>query len=474
MLKRAALLGLTLIAATPAVAHATDGVSLTGGVLTVTVDAGGVATVNQDAATNPTHILVDAGSAVPTPLPSGCAAYTADDGTSDDQFEVTCTKTLVTSVVIDGGPEDDTLSAGLVTHPVAPAGIGFASPPPAPAHFPLTLPLAISAGAGDDTIVGGNGPDDVHGGDGDDTVDYSRRATAVHVSLNDVADDGDPTANAGAGEGDNVHSDVENIIGGAGGDALVGTGGPNTISGGAGADTITGGGGADALYGGEGNDVINAVDGTIDRVDCGDGTQDIATTDSIDTVAGCESDTVTPAALAVATTIPSQPSGYSPDADGDGSPVPQDCDDTNAAIHPGAPEVYGNAIDEDCSGVADPLQVLPASVLGTFHFSARTKRTKVSSLTAYALPAGVTVSVVCARTKGCPITPLRRKITSATSSLNLARALKLTTVAAGPTLVVTIGRPDAISKIYRYAFGAHKAPTAAKSCARPTGAAIAC
>ena len=42
------------------------------------------------------------------------------------------------------------------------------------------------------------------------------------------------------------------------------------------------------------------------------------------------------------------------DADGDGySPATGDCDDTNPAVHPGAAEICGDGLDNDCDGVAD-------------------------------------------------------------------------------------------------------------------------
>src|SRR5688500_1419107 len=42
------------------------------------------------------------------------------------------------------------------------------------------------------------------------------------------------------------------------------------------------------------------------------------------------------------------------DGDGDGVPAPEDCDDGDAAVHPGMPEVCdADDIDEDCDGTAD-------------------------------------------------------------------------------------------------------------------------
>ncbi len=44
--------------------------------------------------------------------------------------------------------------------------------------------------------------------------------------------------------------------------------------------------------------------------------------------------------------------GGNADGDGDGVPFPEDCDDANASIHPGADEVC-NGVDDDCAGGVD-------------------------------------------------------------------------------------------------------------------------
>ena len=46
--------------------------------------------------------------------------------------------------------------------------------------------------------------------------------------------------------------------------------------------------------------------------------------------------------------------GVNLDRDGDGVSRPQDCDDSSARIHPGTVDVPQNRIDEDCSGKDAP------------------------------------------------------------------------------------------------------------------------
>ena len=66
-----------------------------------------------------------------------------------------------------------------------------------------------------------------------------------------MADDGE------AGEGDNIGTDIEHLVGGAGNDRLFGTAGTNTLNGGAGNDLLDGGAGADYLVGGSGTDTVD-------------------------------------------------------------------------------------------------------------------------------------------------------------------------------------------------------------------------
>jgi Ca2+-binding RTX toxin-like protein len=75
----------------------------------------------------------------------------------------------------------------------------------------------LQGGPGIDGLGGGLGPDELSGGAGRDIVLYGQRGQSVRVSIGAGANDGL------AGEGDDVHADVEAVQGGRGNDVLTGT-----------------------------------------------------------------------------------------------------------------------------------------------------------------------------------------------------------------------------------------------------------
>ncbi len=121
--------------------------------------------------------------------------------------------------------------------------------------------------AGDDTFemnAASDCGDEVSGGDGKDLVTYHDRASALTVSRDDAANDGETN------EKDNVKTDVEVLVGGQGNDTLTGGAVAAKLLGCGGDDTITGSSVDDELSGGPGNDTVNGGSGNDTFLESGD------------------------------------------------------------------------------------------------------------------------------------------------------------------------------------------------------------
>ncbi|MFO0291132.1 MAG: beta strand repeat-containing protein, partial [bacterium] len=107
--------------------------------------------------------------------------------------------------------------------------------------------------AGNDTLIGGAGNDSLVGGTGTDTATFGASNNTVNLTL---------TASQNTGEGTDVLSGIENLVGGDGNDSLTGSAGNNQLDGGDGNDTLTGLQGTDFLDGGTGADSLSGGSGS--------------------------------------------------------------------------------------------------------------------------------------------------------------------------------------------------------------------
>ena len=198
------------------------------------------------------------------------------------------------------------------------------------------------------------------------------------------------------------------------------------LAGGPGDDILDGNAGVDDYFGESGNDTIEAHDGIAERISCGADT-DQAHNDFVDIIAECERgidtdhDGFSSAADCnddVASIHPGAPEVFDNgvdencdgrdnpnlDRDADGFPQPADCNDANAAIRPNALEIRGNPFDENCDRRADPFAELGAVVSNQWAVARTFARLR--TLVVHNAPTGARIVLTC-KGRGCPFKKAR-------------------------------------------------------------------
>ncbi|HEX3608598.1 MAG TPA: putative metal-binding motif-containing protein [Solirubrobacterales bacterium] len=159
------------------------------------------------------------------------------------------------------------------------------------------------------------------------------------------------------------------------------------------------------------------------------------------------------------------------DLDNDGYPRPEDCNDNNPLIHPGAKEIRGNKVDENCDGRALPLPMLkPRIEMASYIYETGNPHAKVREVLIRSLRQGERIELLCRG--GCPF---RRKgpifVRRVVSKLVVAHGLRL---ALRSSLEVRVTKPGWIGREKTFFFPAKGPRRDRERCIGPHGSLQAC
>ena len=152
------------------------------------------------------------------------------------------------------------------------------------------------------------------------------------------------------------------------------------------------------------------------------------------------------------------------DKDRDGFPAGVDCRDNNRAINPGAVDKPGDGIDQDCDDGDAPYPVLGARVFGAW--KSFPTFTRFIGLAVTRPPRRVKVRLAC-KGGGCPFKAKRRTIRKATSRFDLMPLVKGAKLRRGAKLSIRVTRAGSIGIVTTWTVRAPAGPRRVDRCLVP-------
>jgi hypothetical protein len=154
------------------------------------------------------------------------------------------------------------------------------------------------------------------------------------------------------------------------------------------------------------------------------------------------------------------------DADGDGVQRPTDCNDANPKIRPGAKDVPGDKIDQDCNG-RDARYPLLRRTIEAFSATYRLERyTRFTSMTVKPVRRGDRLRLTC-KGAGCEMRKKTIRVRKNARKLSLLRHLKKAKLRKGAVVQLRVTRPETVGRVGTWKIRAPKIPTSTPKCLRP-------